>query len=729
MRFGLDRRILDILEDRKIKNLRLIQKKALQQGILQGENIFISAPSGSGKTFLAEIIAVQNILSKRLKSVLLVPLRALANEKYSEFVSNYSKLGIKIAIRTGDIEIEKIELHEADLIISTYERFDSLLRNEINWLNQIGTIIIDEVHIINDFYRGPRLESLLARLREYLPEIQLIALSATIENPEDLAKWLKCKLITSKIRPVKLNYKIYVTADKNKTIKELVYHTLKSKGQILIFTKTRKESQKIASDLVKTILDNQLLDDRDRIELNEIFKAQDLTSKTKLDRSLINIMKFGVAYHHAGLSLETRQLVEKYFRRHLIKIIACTTTLAAGVNLPAKVVVVKDCQVIITDPNVIVSDDQYWWKNQLDNNLLHQILGRAGRPGYDDVGIGIILTPTNADAKKIASFYFHIENGTIRPKYGNVQSWLNQTEMLYEQVLVRLKEKNGMTQEEILEDFKKTYWWFRVQNDNPEQKIDQLIEIGALSVKKTLAELATREMCENAGKIPDENVKLTNADNNFIAAIINDGISHTCAFYKDHPSCTCSGFKHSEYINQFILCRHLIKLIEVGMKKYPRLTNDLVCLSLHKEFILDSLLKMKMAIARGNKYYISDFGRIITQLLIKPSSAMVIKYRLSNILTLSDLIETIRKLFEVEHNKYLDPMFVQLMIELIKRSKNISLDFKILEVSEKYFKGQGDIEEYIHFTKRMANAINKIARLYDFQNISIFAKEIINNLS
>jgi len=729
MRFGLDRRILDILEDRKIKNLRLIQKKALQQGILQGENIFISAPSGSGKTFLAEIIAVQNILSKRLKSVLLVPLRALANEKYSEFVSNYSKLGIKIAIRTGDIEIEKIELHEADLIISTYERFDSLLRNEINWLNQIGTIIIDEVHIINDFYRGPRLESLLARLREYLPEIQLIALSATIENPEDLAKWLKCKLITSKIRPVKLNYKIYVTADKNKTIKELVYHTLKSKGQILIFTKTRKESQKIASDLVKTILDNQLLDDRDRIELNEIFKAQDLTSKTKLDRSLINIMKFGVAYHHAGLSLETRQLVEKYFRRHLIKIIACTTTLAAGVNLPAKVVVVKDCQVIITDPNVIVSDDQYWWKNQLDNNLLHQILGRAGRPGYDDVGIGIILTPTNADAKKIASFYFHIENGTIRPKYGNVQSWLNQTEMLYEQVLVRLKEKNGMTQEEILEDFKKTYWWFRVQKDNPEQKIDQLIEIGALSIKKTLTELATREMCENAGKIPDENVKLTNADNNFIAAIINDGISHTCAFYKDHPSCTCSGFKHSEYINQFLLCRHLIKLIEVGMKKYPRLTNDLVCLSLHKEFILDSLLKMKMAIARGNKYYISDFGRIITQLLIKPSSAMVIKYRLSNILTLSDLIETIRKLFEVEHNKYLDPMFVQLMIELIKRSKNISLDFKILEVSEKYFKGQGDIEEYIHFTKRMANAVNKIASLYNFQNISIFAKEIINNLS
>ncbi|MFX0141004.1 MAG: DEAD/DEAH box helicase, partial [Candidatus Hodarchaeota archaeon] len=163
-RFGLDRRIIDIIEDRKIESLRWVQVLALRAGVLDGENIFVSAPSASGKTFIGELAALQNIVKNKKKSVFLVPLRALAAEKYYEFAKIYSKLGIKVEIRTGDYEINKETLEKVDLLVSTYERFDSLLRNGLWWLTEVGMIVIDEVHMINDINRGPRLESLLARL-------------------------------------------------------------------------------------------------------------------------------------------------------------------------------------------------------------------------------------------------------------------------------------------------------------------------------------------------------------------------------------------------------------------------------------------------------------------------------------------------------------------------------------------------------------------------------------
>ena len=374
-RFGLNKRIIDIIEDKKITDLRVIQKKALMNGLLKGNNIFIAAPSASGKTFIGEIAALQNILNNKKKSIFLVPLRALANEKYNDFITDYLKLGINISISTGDFDVIPKELEHADLIICTYERFDSLIRDGVKWLNDIGTVVVDEIHIINDYNRGPRLENLLARLKQKLPDIQLIALSATIANPEELADWLGCELIRYEQRPIPLKYIIHISIDKLEDIKQALINTVQSKGQILVFTRTRKEAQFITSELVRTMVDNHLLDANCQVDLKQLVKNQEITTLAKLDRKLINTMKFGVAYHHAGLSLRTRKLVETTFRKRLIKAIICTTTLAQGLNLPAQLVLIKDVQVITRDPNLIVADKNIWWKNQLDRNLFHQILG------------------------------------------------------------------------------------------------------------------------------------------------------------------------------------------------------------------------------------------------------------------------------------------------------------------------------------------------------------------
>jgi superfamily II helicase len=318
--------------------------------------------------------------------------------------------------------------------------------------------------------------------------------------------------------------------------------------------------------------------------------------------------------------------------------------------------------------------------------------------------------------KRLISQYFHFERGKVRPKYEKVQSQLNQREMLYEQVLVRLNENGGMTSASILDEFKNTYWWYLIQKEAPEKSIDQLIEIGAVSIQKALRDLTNEKTRMQSAHIADDQVKITKAENKVLQGIITDTISQTCALYRDYPSCTCREFKFSEETNEIILCRHLIKLIEVGLKKYPRLTNDLACLALQREYILDSLLKMDMVKAVGDDYYITELGKLTAELLIKPSTAIVIKARLSTIETLSDLLETIQKLHVVELERYLDDMFVQIMLELINRPDGTDLAFKMLEASEKYLRGVGDIEEYVQFARRMARTIAKFSQLYDFKN-------------
>ncbi len=727
-RFGLDQRIVDILIDHKITELREIQKKALRLGLLKGRKLLIVAPSGSGKTLIGEIAAVDRILKQGTKSVFLVPLKAIANEKYAEFTEKYSKLGISIALRTGDIKDERLDVLKFDLIISTYERFDSLLRTvvekEENWLGTVGTIVIDEIHILNDYYRGPRLEGLINRLQLYASDTQIIALSATIANPEELALWLNCNLVKSDHRPVPLAYEIVATADKIITINKYVIETLKQNGQVLVFAKTRKEAQALARGLTTVLLEHKLLDSDARVKLNNIFKNVEMTQRAKLDRSLISALRFGVAYHHAGLALSTRKLVEDNFRDHLIKVVCCTTTLAAGVNLPAMTVIVKDCQVITTDPNLIVGDDSLYWRNQLEPNLLHQILGRAGRPGYDDVGIGIILTPTNVDKNRIEQYYFHRHNGTLYPKYTNVKSKLNQREELKEQVLVRIREKKAMTARQILDDFQGSLLWHQIQYEDPSKPIDQLIEIGAISIQKTIEELSDAEIRKKARAIPDGAVQITKVDEKILQGIVSSNISHTCALFRDFPSCTCREFKFRETTGQITLCRHLIKLIEVGLKHYPSLTNDLACLSLQKEFIMDSLVKGNMVRLRGDEYVLTPLGDLIVTAYIKPQTAPVIRAHLARMTSIAEVLEAIRGIYTVEMHKYVDSDFAQIMSYVIERPPGEDIMPRILETSEKYFKGQGDIEEFISFTKWILSAIKKFGELYEVENAVYYAEEI-----
>lgn len=203
----IPKELYEILE-KDIAKLRPAQEKSVKKGLLQGRNLLVCTPTASGKTLIAELAALKSIIEGKGKAVYIVPLKALASEKYRDFKRRYGKIA-KIALSIGDTDSADNYLAEYDLIVVTAEKLDSLIRHHSPWISGIATVVVDEVHLLNDAERGPTLEILLTILKQLLKNAQIIALSATIGNAEELAEWLQAELVVDDWRPVKLHKGIY----------------------------------------------------------------------------------------------------------------------------------------------------------------------------------------------------------------------------------------------------------------------------------------------------------------------------------------------------------------------------------------------------------------------------------------------------------------------------------------------------------------------------------------
>ncbi len=190
----------------KFPKLTPVQQKSVESGLLQRESLLVCAPTASGKTLIATM-AIINTVSEG-KAVYVVPLKALANEKYKEYQDLLQDTQYKVIMSTGDIDSDSPYLSKYNLIILTAEKLDSLLRHRVSWLSEVKTVIIDEIHLLNDPTRGPTLEVIITLLKTLI-QPQLIGLSATIGNPKVLAKWLEAKLVADSWRPVELKQGIY----------------------------------------------------------------------------------------------------------------------------------------------------------------------------------------------------------------------------------------------------------------------------------------------------------------------------------------------------------------------------------------------------------------------------------------------------------------------------------------------------------------------------------------
>ncbi|MBE43960.1 MAG: RNA helicase [Thaumarchaeota archaeon] len=415
-----------ILNELGYKTLYPPQEEAIKRGLLDGKNILVTTPTASGKTLIAMLAAANTILNRNAKVIYLTPLRALASEKFTEFkmFENMTKSDgkkVKVMVTTGDYDSTSERLKNADVIIMTNEKMDSVMRHGIDWIDEVGLFVVDEMHLLGDKDRGPTLEMMFTKIRMFQNNAQLLALSATVTNVDEIASWLGCELINSNWRPTELIEGVYdygsvklnsgdVINVENTTkgpVVDLVIDSIKNGGQVLVFAETRKRAISLAvkaSELVKLFLN-----DEEKMIVEK--KANDLLNgdETELTHTLAQLVKNGVAFHHAGLNPSSRKIVEDVFRSGLIKVITATPTLAAGVNLPARRVVISS-----------ITRYDYECGASIPISVLEykQLCGRAGRPQYDTYGEAITIAP-NANTEEFFEHYVYGKPEPIRSKLIN----------------------------------------------------------------------------------------------------------------------------------------------------------------------------------------------------------------------------------------------------------------------------------------------------------------------
>jgi len=435
------------------------QEEAIKAGALEGRNLVLASPTASGKTLIAELCALKHILERDGKVLYLTPLRALASEKYEEF-RKYSAITkpdgkrISVGISTGDFDSSDPWLERYDIIVATNEKVDSLLRHKAKWLDEISLVVADEVHLLNEAERGPTLEVVLARLMQTSPDIQILALSATINNVEEIASWLKAGYVTTEWRPITLKEGVLLHSEiqfkdgdakkiereiKNPAI-NLALHTVKTGGQALIFAATRKSAVALAKKTAPKISEALSTPMKRALE-REAEKILGAGEKTRISELLAELVKCGVAFHHAGLGGGHRKIIEDAFREGKIKILTATPTLAFGVNLPARTVIIYDYRRY--EPGY-----GYYPISVLEYK---QMCGRAGRPKYDKIGEAVIVARTADEADYLMESY-------VLAKPERIWSRLAVERILRSHVLATVAADYAHTEAGIYEFFGKTFY-------------------------------------------------------------------------------------------------------------------------------------------------------------------------------------------------------------------------------------------------------------------------------
>lgn len=442
-----------------IDNLYPPQEEAIRKSVLKGKNFVLASPTASGKTLIAELCALKHVVEQDGKVLYLTPLRALASEKYEEFkkyksIKKRDGRRIRVGISTGDYDTSDPWLEKYDIIIATNEKADSLLRHRARWMDQLSLLVADEVHLLNDANRGPTLEVVLARLMQVNPEAQLLALSATVRNAEEAAEWLKASFVTTNWRPVTLkegvvlhnkmlfkdgSYEKIAEQSKNPAV-NLALHTIEAGGQALVFRSTRKgavSSAKKAASKVEAALSKPIKRSLKRV-------AQQILStgeQTRISEMLARLVKCGTAFHHAGLGGSHRRILETAFRNGKIKVIAATPTLAFGVNLPARTVVIHDYRRY--EPEL-----GYYPIRVLEYK---QMAGRAGRPRYDNIGEALLIARNKDEQDYLMESY-------VAAKPERIWSKMAVERVLRSHVLATIAAGFAHTEQGVYDFFAKTFY-------------------------------------------------------------------------------------------------------------------------------------------------------------------------------------------------------------------------------------------------------------------------------
>ncbi|MGC8699395.1 MAG: DEAD/DEAH box helicase [Candidatus Micrarchaeia archaeon] len=410
---------IESCRERGLERLTPPQELAIMAGLFKKKNIVVASPTASGKTLIAEMAMINSVIREQKKAVYVAPLRALVSEKFEEFKAYYPYL--KIAISIGDLDSLDPWLEKYDIILVSTEKLDSLIRHGSEWIREVGCFVFDEIHMLGDASRGSVLEILITKLRRIVAGAQIVALSATIGNANEIAEWLDAELVESDYRPVLLKKgiildgKIYYRDEEEELLGSskipeirIVEDTIERGKQLIIFYSTKRNAEAGAEKISKIV--EGYIRDEEKKELSEIGNniKNVLGRPTSQCEKLAKVVERGVAFHHSGLVNEQRKIVEDSFRMGKIKAVCSTTTLSLGINMPAHTVVVRDTS----------RYNEFEGGEKLSVNEVTQLFGRAGRPKYDREGRALLIAKSKGEIIDLYTRYIDAELEPINSTLG-----------------------------------------------------------------------------------------------------------------------------------------------------------------------------------------------------------------------------------------------------------------------------------------------------------------------
>ena len=439
-----------------IEEFNPAQKAVIESGYLEDKsNYIICIPTASGKTVLGVLPALKTILDGG-KAVYAAPLLSIQNEKVKEFKA-FEEHGIKVGKHPSS----------AELSVMVFESFDALTRFSWDALRDVDTLIIDEFHMIGEYSRGPTLEAAITRAKIINPSMRIIALSATLRNIEEIEGWLEGTCVEHDYRPVPLHKEVldaemFNTKNKNDVVVKVIEKAIKDKSQALAFVSTRRFTESLATYVSGKINKKINVEQRKRFKINveQRKRFKEVSEKllevpkkkgslpTSTCLKLAEVAEKGVAFHHAGLFNEQKEIIEDEFRNGNILMITATPSLMYGVNLPSKSVVIRDhTRWTSNGPQPIPVFDY------------EQMSGRAGRPQYDDVGYSYLIAKTMDEALNLEEFYIEGDIELTNSKL------VDNKDAIYRQIIAQIASSLSKNLDDLTDFFGKTLYGYQMSNN------------------------------------------------------------------------------------------------------------------------------------------------------------------------------------------------------------------------------------------------------------------------
>eukprot|EP01117_Protostelium_nocturnum_P013635 TRINITY_DN5100_c0_g2_i2.p1 TRINITY_DN5100_c0_g2~~TRINITY_DN5100_c0_g2_i2.p1 ORF type:complete len:568 (+),score=140.56 TRINITY_DN5100_c0_g2_i2:83-1786(+) len=398
--------VKNLYREKGITKQYLWQNECLSNLNRFGRNLVVSLPTSGGKTLVAEMMIMKTVLVDKKKVIMVLPYVSIVVEKSNQLNEFGNKLNFNVEGYYGGHGTIPLP-HSTHVAICTIEKAHSLVNHlieEERLIKEVGLVVVDELHMLDENDRGFVLELLLTKIL-YMGKggIQIIGMSATIPNVIEIANWLLADCYISDFRPVPLVEMLFVDnslyspsgellrsiPSKENTIqkksKEMheIYQLTKevisnSDQSVLIFCGTKNETQDVASDLAEMFDSPIALIHKEEREM--LIQKLKFCNSGGLDPTLCKTIRFGIAFHNSSLTVDERELLEEAYSNRIINVMVSTSTLAAGVNLPARRVILK---------NMFVG------RNLLNNRVYKQMCGRAGRAGIDSYGESVLISKRN----------------------------------------------------------------------------------------------------------------------------------------------------------------------------------------------------------------------------------------------------------------------------------------------------------------------------------------------